>query len=263
MVKTKTKSKREEKVFERIKIIINEHCEGKQSIFSKRTGLSKGTVSNYVNEKNVPSEKCMDVISTEFGVSKAWLFGFYDPNESGDLTIQELDNYHTSSEEAIHYKHLYFIALAFGNKSFASECKANFVKEIRKESSKIRYGFIKRDCHCQICKCSEFDKLEMHHIVPVSDFGDNDPSNLITLCRDCHDWIHKMYRNPLPGIGSYDAVDAWVNSLDEHSMNAFSSFISRQLTLKNSRYCKENLLNETIKSLYNIWCLERGVEPIG
>ena len=32
---------------------------------------------------------------------------------------------------------------------------------------------------------------EVHHIVPVADGGGDEPSNLITLCTDCHHEIHK------------------------------------------------------------------------
>lgn len=34
-------------------------------------------------------------------------------------------------------------------------------------------------------------QLEIHHIVPVADGGGDEPSNLITLCHDCHMRRHK------------------------------------------------------------------------
>ena len=34
-------------------------------------------------------------------------------------------------------------------------------------------------------------KLDIHHIVPVSQGGGDEPSNLITLCRECHKKRHK------------------------------------------------------------------------
>ena len=57
---------------------------------------------------------------------------------------------------------------------------------------------------CQRCgefhaKKSEFDvpipvsdgKLEVHHIVRVSDGGDDSPQNLMALCHDCHVAVHR------------------------------------------------------------------------
>lgn len=49
-----------------------------------------------------------------------------------------------------------------------------------------------RDDHkCQHCKGKTKDsKLEVHHIVPRSKQGSDEPSNLITLCKTCHDKVH-------------------------------------------------------------------------
>jgi hypothetical protein len=54
----------------------------------------------------------------------------------------------------------------------------------------IRRGILKRDnCHCQGCNASGL-RVDVHHIIPVSAGGGDDPSNLITLCLDCHARIH-------------------------------------------------------------------------
>ena len=37
-------------------------------------------------------------------------------------------------------------------------------------------------------------KLDIHHIVPVSMGGGDEPSNLITLCHDCHMHRHKLLK---------------------------------------------------------------------
>lgn len=44
---------------------------------------------------------------------------------------------------------------------------------------KARDNFI-----CQ--KCGEVNCLEVHHILPLVYGGSNDPTNLITLCKNCH-----------------------------------------------------------------------------
>jgi len=39
--------------------------------------------------------------------------------------------------------------------------------------------------HCNACGCAN-KALHVHHIVPLSEGGTNDPRNLVTLCHDCH-----------------------------------------------------------------------------
>lgn len=48
---------------------------------------------------------------------------------------------------------------------------------------------------CQICKGKHKDsKLEVHHIIFRSQDGSDDENNLITLCKTCHDELHKKAR---------------------------------------------------------------------
>ena len=65
------------------------------------------------------------------------------------------------------------------------------------------YGFentkakvLNRDNYeCQICHGKHKDsKLEVHHIVFRSQNGSDDESNLITLCKTCHDKLHKDFK---------------------------------------------------------------------
>ena len=52
----------------------------------------------------------------------------------------------------------------------------------------VRFDVFKRDgFKCQYCGRTAPDViLEVDHIVPVSEGGENDPLNLITSCRDCN-----------------------------------------------------------------------------
>jgi hypothetical protein len=63
----------------------------------------------------------------------------------------------------------------------------------------INYGFantkasvLTRDSYtCQHCKGKSKDhRLEVHHIVYRSEHGSDDASNLLTLCKTCHDGLH-------------------------------------------------------------------------
>lgn len=39
--------------------------------------------------------------------------------------------------------------------------------------------------------CGNIDSLDVHHIIPIDENGTNDQSNLICLCRKCHQQVHK------------------------------------------------------------------------
>ena len=63
----------------------------------------------------------------------------------------------------------------------------------------INYGYantkayvLDRDDHkCQNKKCTNKNKrIEVHHIIFRSNKGSDEPENLITLCKDCHDGLH-------------------------------------------------------------------------
>lgn len=75
----------------------------------------------------------------------------------------------------------------------------------------VNYGFSKtrekvlfRDNHiCQACSGKSKDsKLEVHHIIFRSNGGSDEEDNLITLCKTCHDKVHKGLLN-LSKTGKY------------------------------------------------------------
>lgn len=65
-----------------------------------------------------------------------------------------------------------------------------------KEWAKIRKQILKRDgYHCQGCG-KYFVRLEIHHIVPYRETGDDSLNNLVTLCMSCHRIEeHKYFKN--------------------------------------------------------------------
>lgn len=59
---------------------------------------------------------------------------------------------------------------------------------------RIRQDCFNRDNNrCRACGYP--GDLEAHHIVPVSEGGDNTQDNLITLCSKCHDEQHSRHMN--------------------------------------------------------------------
>lgn len=57
---------------------------------------------------------------------------------------------------------------------------------------KIRNEYIKYHPFCEVCQIKE--SSEVHHIVPISEGGKHDKGNIMAVCRECHDLIHKRMR---------------------------------------------------------------------
>ena len=91
MIKTKELSPWEKTCMQRIRKLIDDYCEGSQQRFVEKTGLNKGSVSQYVNGKNVPSLDNANKIASAFNIDSAWIMGLdvippgieesYDPDE--------------------------------------------------------------------------------------------------------------------------------------------------------------------------------------
>ena len=48
-----------------------------------------------------------------------------------------------------------------------------------------------KQCGWRCSKCGKAGRIEVHHIIPISEGGTNDPENLACLCRECHINIHR------------------------------------------------------------------------
>jgi hypothetical protein len=75
----------------------------------------------------------------------------------------------------------------------SDKCSYDFwVREIRPftiDWSIIRNDVIERDNH-RCVECGSDYNLEVHHIKPIKDGGNNSLRNLQTLCEDCHNNQH-------------------------------------------------------------------------
>ena len=56
---------------------------------------------------------------------------------------------------------------------------------------KIRQTILHRDNYVCLCCDRKFliKELTVHHVIPRSEGGADDPSNLVTLCKPCHDLV--------------------------------------------------------------------------
>lgn len=73
MKKIKGLSPYEKEVVKRIRILIDDYCDGSQKKFVDKTGLNKGSVSQYVNGKNIPSWENAEKIAAAFKIDVQWL----------------------------------------------------------------------------------------------------------------------------------------------------------------------------------------------
>lgn len=69
-------SKYEKQARERINSLIAEYCEGNQQRFAELCGVNKGSISQYCNGKNTPSNISAKKIADKFNLNPAWVMGF-------------------------------------------------------------------------------------------------------------------------------------------------------------------------------------------
>ena len=60
-------------IIKRVRELIDTRCEGSQKKFVDKTGLNKGSVSQYVNGKNIPSWENAEKIAAAFNIDVEWV----------------------------------------------------------------------------------------------------------------------------------------------------------------------------------------------
>lgn len=81
------------------------------------------------------------------------------------------------------------------NRFGAKSLKAKHSKRIKNEAALIRDKIVEEKGECEICGMSYKPILQIHHILPVSKFGNNDPDNIICVCPNCHKTLHHLYHS--------------------------------------------------------------------
>jgi 5-methylcytosine-specific restriction endonuclease McrA len=67
------------------------------------------------------------------------------------------------------------------------------IRMTHKLYTRLRREILERDgWRCQMCGCSQ--NLDVHHTKRRSALGDDAETNLITLCRECHQLLHGSAR---------------------------------------------------------------------
>ena len=73
MNKKKELSPYERAIMKRIRTLIDVRCGGSQKKFVEKTGLNKGSVSQYCNGKNIPTWETAEKIAAAFNVDVKWV----------------------------------------------------------------------------------------------------------------------------------------------------------------------------------------------
>ena len=121
----------------------------------------------------------------------------------------------------------------------------------RKSLSKgTRFNIFKRDGFtCQYCGAQPPDVvLEVDHILPVCEGGDNDPMNLVTSCEDCNRGKGKKL---LDKPQRPDADLAWLETQQELAE------LHRYATAKHQR---DMIVGEIVSMLQDDWTVRSGLE---
>lgn len=103
------------------------------------------------------------------------------------------------------------------------------------EYTKVRKEVLSRDGH-QCINCSSTKDLEIHHIVPISKSGTNEISNLVSVCSDCHYYIHgktparktenqATFKRELRWIPSHQDIREFINSISHPAEKAIAMTI--------------------------------------
>ena len=85
------------------------------------------------------------------------------------------------------------------------------------------------EASCARCKRTRF--LEKHHIIYKSKGGSNDQSNLLSLCKDCHDYIHAKQLIVDDIQHNWNSIKWWA----EHFKPTISDQVLRRVEYKISR----------------------------
>lgn len=109
------------------------------------------------------------------------------------------------------------------------------------DSFNARQYVLKRDNYtCQCCKKHKEIKLHVHHI-ETRKIGSNSPNNLITLCKECHEKVHKgMIRIPTKKKNYRDATFMGImrNTLIKRAKEMFDVPITNTYGYITKYYCE-------------------------
>ena len=81
----------------------------------------------------------------------------------------------------------------YNKKQFINAAKEVRSRALKSEAQKIKKRIVSETKMCEICGFSYKPILQIHHIVPISEFGNNQNDNIICVCPNCHKTLHHLY----------------------------------------------------------------------
>lgn len=113
----------------------------------------------------------------------------------------------------------------------------NYRKNITKNKEKIINYY---NGQCEICKFNLIPLLEIHHILPLQQGGDNSLDNITCLCPNCHTIIHKFISHFCNG-SDINNITQWLE--ENYSKSSFDKliFMYEKYIKKKEKYGWEEL----------------------
>lgn len=71
--------------------------------------------------------------------------------------------------------------------------KAIRMMALKSDAQRIKKSIISEKGKCEICGFDYKPILQIHHIVPISEYGNNQQDNIICVCPNCHKTLHHIY----------------------------------------------------------------------
>ena len=71
--------------------------------------------------------------------------------------------------------------------------KAIRMRALKSDAQKIKKTLVSEIGNCEICGFDYKPILQIHHIVPISEYGNNQQDNIICVCPNCHKTLHHIY----------------------------------------------------------------------
>lgn len=66
-------------------------------------------------------------------------------------------------------------------------------KQLQNEAKKIKKSVVNESGACSVCGFDFRPILQIHHVLPISQWGNNGDGNVICVCPNCHKTLHYLY----------------------------------------------------------------------
>lgn len=94
---------------------------------------------------------------------------------------------------------------------FIKNKREEIIKNYRNEISRNReYLMLSHNYKCDVCSMDYKQLLEIHHILPLQQGGNNSLDNISCVCPNCHSILHKLISNYCHNSINKDELYNWI-----------------------------------------------------